>query len=137
MTVSRSPRWMCSYSREVRTVPAGRWWTAVRVPAALGALALTSLGDGTGAVIEDGYGGIMYWLVPPGDAAGWLLPGVQVLDRGSHVAVPPLRRTSGPGLYWRVPLSHDSYWTDAERLRAALTGAAATAPRNNRTPRPA
>ncbi|MFE7761653.1 hypothetical protein [Streptomyces sp. NPDC057438] len=136
MTVSRTPRWLCSYSRDVRTVPAGRWWSAVRVPAALGVLALESLGDETGAVIEDGYGGIMYWLVPPGDAAGRQLPGVQVLGRGSHVAVPPPRRTSGPGLYWRVPLSHDSYWTNAERLRTALAEAAATAPGDDRTPRP-
>jgi hypothetical protein len=121
MTVSRAPRWMCYYSPEVRTVPAGRWWNAVRVPVALGAL-----GDETGAVIEDGYGGIMYWLVLPGDASAWRLPDVQVLGRGSHVAVPPLRRTSGPGLYWRVPLSNDSYWTDTERLRAALTAAVTT-----------
>lgn len=127
MTVSRAPRWMCYYSPEVRTVPAGRWWNAIRVPVALGTLALKSLGDETGAVIKDGYGGIMYWLVPPGDASEWRMADVQVLGRGSHVAVPPLRRTSAPGLYWRVPLSHDRYWTDTERLRAALTAAAVTA----------
>lgn len=127
MTVSRVPRWLCSYSRDVRIVPAGRWWSAVRVPAALGTLVLELLGDRTGAVIEDGYGGIMYWLVPPGDAADRRLPGGQVLGRGSHVAVPPPSRTSGPGLYWRVPLSHDSYRTDTARLRAALTEATATA----------
>ncbi|MBP5870630.1 hypothetical protein QBB33_36345 [Streptomyces scabiei] len=136
MTVSRVPRWLCSYSRDVRTVPAGRWWSAVRVPAALGALVLELLGGETGAVIEDGYGGILYWLVPPGAAVGWKPPGVQVLGRGSHVAVPPPGRTSGPGLYWRVPLSHDSYWTNAERLRAALAEAVATASRNGRSPRP-
>lgn len=87
---------MCSYSPEVRTVPAGRWWTAVRVPVALGALALESLGDETGAVIKDGYGGIMYWLVPPGDASEWRLPDVQVLGRGSHVAVPPCAAPRAP-----------------------------------------
>ncbi|MFJ7046555.1 hypothetical protein CTU88_26565 [Streptomyces sp. JV178] len=124
MTVSWAPRWMCSYSPEVRTVPAGRWWNAVRVPVALGAPALTALGDATGAVIKDGFGGIMYWLVPPGDGADWRMAGVQVLGAGCHVAVPPLRRTSGPGLYWRVPLSHDRYWTDTTRLGAALTSTA-------------
>lgn len=130
MTVSRAPRWMCSYSPEVRTVPAGRWWNAVRVPADLGALALKSLGDESGAVIKDGYGGIMYWLVPPGDAAAWRLPDVQVLGRGSHVVVPPLRRTAGPGLYWRVPLTHDTYWTNTARLHSVLSSAAtAAAPR--------
>lgn len=120
MTVSRAPRWMCSYSSEVRTAPAGRWWNAVRVPVALGTPALKSLGDGSGAVIKDDFSGIMYWLVPPGDAMDWHLTEVQVLGAGSHVAVPPLRRTSGPGLYWRVPLSQDRYWTNAERLRSAL-----------------
>lgn len=124
MTVSRAPRWMCSYSPDVRTVPAGRWWNAVRVPVALGTPALKSLGDASGAVIKDGYGGIMYWLVPPGAATDWRLTDVQVLGPGSHVAVPPLRRTAGPGLYWRVPLSQDRYWTDPERLRAALAEAA-------------
>jgi hypothetical protein len=115
---------MCSYSPEVRTVPAGRWWNAVRVPLALGTPALMSLGDDTGAVIKDGYGKILYWLIPPGDAGDWRLPDVQVLGPGSHVAVPPLRRTSGPGLYWRVPLSRDRYWTDSELLRQALSAAA-------------
>ncbi|MGW0707180.1 hypothetical protein ACWD4G_14680 [Streptomyces sp. NPDC002643] len=127
MTVSRAPRWMCSYSPEVRTVPAGRWWNAVRVPIALGTPTLKSLGDASGAVIKDGFGGIMYWLVPPGDAMNWQLPEVQILGAGSHVAVPPLRRTAGPGLYWRVPLSHDRYWTDTDTLRSALTAAAVTA----------
>jgi hypothetical protein len=117
---------MCSYSPEVRTVPAGRWWNAVRVPIALGTPALKTLGDESGAVIKDGFGGIMYWLVPPGDATDWRLADVQVLGPGCHVAVPPLRRTSGPGPYWRVPLSHDRYGTDTERLRLALTEASVT-----------
>ncbi|WP_338895474.1 hypothetical protein WBG99_06935 [Streptomyces sp. TG1A-60] len=127
MTVSRAPRWMCAYSPEVRTVLAGRWWNAVRVPVVLGAPALKSLADESGAVIKDGYGGILYWLIPPGAATDWRLTGVQVLGPGSHVAVPPLRRTSGPGLFWRVPLSREHYWTDPERLRTALTAAAVAA----------
>ncbi|WP_228034800.1 hypothetical protein [Streptomyces spongiae] len=112
---------MSPHSAEVRTLPAGRWWDAVRAPAAPGARALDLLGDRSGAVIRDGYGGILYWLVPPGEAIDWHLPEVQVLGHGSHVAVPPLRRTKGPGLYWQVPLAYDRECTDPARLHAALS----------------
>jgi hypothetical protein len=122
MTVSRIPRWMPSHCPEVSVLPAGVWWDAVRVSLAVGTPALDTLGEESGAVIRDGYGGILYWLVPPGDAAGWQLEGVQVLGRGSHVAVPPVHRASGPGLYWAVPLRRDHEFTAAGRLYAALAG---------------
>ncbi|MFE9093475.1 hypothetical protein [Streptomyces sp. NPDC007264] len=112
---------MRPYSAEVRTLPAGRWWDAVRVPLALGARTLQHLGDETGAVIKDGFGGILYWLVVPNAADGWRLPEVQVLGSGCHVAVPPLHRTTGPGLYWRVPPSRERECTSAHRLHSALT----------------
>ncbi|GAA3786137.1 hypothetical protein GCM10023083_22690 [Streptomyces phyllanthi] len=108
------------HSTEVCILPAGTWWDAVRVPLALGVRALGMLGDGTGAVIRDGYGSILYWLVPPGEADGWHVPEVQILGPGSHVAVPPPRRTAGPGLYWQVPLSYDRECTSPARLHAAL-----------------
>lgn len=94
---------------------------AVRVPLAPGARALNLLGDRTGAVIRDGFGGILYWLVAPGEAAGWHLPHVQVLGHGCHVAVPPPHRTKGPGLYWQVPLAYGRECTDPGPLHAALS----------------
>ena len=124
MTGDSAPRWMRPYSDEVRTLPAGRWWDAVRVPLAPGLRTLESLGDDTGAVIRDGFGDVLYWLVLPNSAADWSLPQVQVLGPGCHVAVPPLHRTSGPGLVWQVALrSAGREWTRPERLHAALVAA--------------
>ncbi|MFI7413120.1 hypothetical protein ACIBU0_31050 [Streptomyces sp. NPDC049627] len=107
-------------SVEVRMVPAGGWWDAVRVPLGPGNDVLRHLGDETGAVIRDGFGGRLYWLVPPGSAADWNLPQVRVLGRGSHVAIPPLHRVSTPGLCWQIPPSRDHEWTNTPRLHAAL-----------------
>jgi len=108
---------------QVRLVAAGEWWDAVRVPLALGSGALRDLGDATGAVIDDGYGGLLYWLIRPGTAAGWNLPQVNVLGSGSHVAVPPIHRLTGPGLHWRVPPSRDREWTSTPLLHSALSAA--------------
>jgi hypothetical protein len=119
---------MSPHSAEVRALPAGCWWDAVRVPLAPGVRALGLLGDETGAVIRDGYGGILYWLLVPGGATGWHLPEVQVLGRGSHVAVPPPRRTKGPGLYWQVPPAYGRECTDSTRLHTALSRALSVQP---------
>ncbi|MET7698717.1 hypothetical protein [Streptomyces sp. NPDC005485] len=103
MSVSRARRWMQPSTHQVRLMAAGEWWDAVRVPLTLGNTALEHLGDQTGAVIKDGYGSCLYWLISPGDPAEWHLAQVKVLGPGSHVAVPPLHRVTGPGLYWQVP----------------------------------
>lgn len=108
---------------EVRTLAAGDWFDAVRVPLDLGLATLRLLGDDSGAVIRDGFGAILYWLIAPGAAAGWRLERVSVLGRGHHVAVPPLHRTQGPGLYWQVPPSRGFECTSAPRLHAALHAA--------------
>jgi len=105
---------------QVRLVAAGEWWDAVRVPLALGDEALGHLGDQAGAVIKDGYGSCLYWLISPGAAVDWHLAQVKVLGPGSHVAVPPLHRVTGPGLYWYVPPSRDREWTSAPLLHSAL-----------------
>lgn len=123
MTVRRVPRWMSSHGADVRTLAAGCWWDAVRVPFAPGVRALGVLGGESGAVIRDGYGDILYWLVPPGEATDWHLPEVLVLGHGSHVAVPPPSRTKGPGLYWQVPVAYGRECTDAADLHAALSAA--------------
>ncbi|WP_202918131.1 hypothetical protein [Streptomyces cavernae] len=120
MTVSSVPRWMRALGPDVRALPAGRWWDAVRVPLDVGTAVLQRLGEQSGAVIADGYGGILYWLVPPRSAGTWELPGAQILGPGCHVAVPPTHRISGPGLYWLVPPTRERNWTSPERLEAAL-----------------
>jgi hypothetical protein len=111
---------MPTRNAEVQTLAAGDWWDAVRVPLGLGVHALRHLEDETGAVIRDGYGGILYWLIRPGSAAHWQLPQVTVLGPGCHVAIPPLHRTTGPGLYWQVPPARGRERTVASRLYAAL-----------------
>ncbi|MGP3950007.1 hypothetical protein [Streptomyces sp. 7N604] len=123
MTVSNAPGWVDPHGLDVRTLPAGRWWDAVRVPIGTGVRALTYLGDETGPVIKDGYGGILYWLIRPGSADHWQLRQVQVLGSGWHVAVPPQHRTYGPGLHWRVPPSREEHRTRPELLHCALSAA--------------
>jgi hypothetical protein len=120
MTGSWSPRWMRQDGAQARLLPAGRWWDAVRVPLGLGSHAMRHLGDETGAVITDGYGRILYWLIRPGTAADWRLPEVQVLGAGCHVVVPPAHRTTGPGPHWRVPPARDHECTSAPALHSAL-----------------
>ncbi|MGV9847341.1 hypothetical protein ACWDWU_00840 [Streptomyces sp. NPDC003442] len=107
-------------------VQVGPHWDAVRAPEALGERALGLLGGATGAVIAD-YN-LMYWLIRPGAAQHWQrIRQVQTLGTGrvetSYIGVPPIDRTSGPYLHWRVPLGPGRYLTDANRLREALVRA--------------
>ncbi|MEV8064102.1 hypothetical protein AB0P37_48935, partial [Streptomyces antimycoticus] len=95
-------------------------------PEALGGRALALLGGATGAVIAD-YN-LMYWLIRPGAAQYWRrIRQVQTLGTGrvetSYIGVPPIDRTSGPYLHWRVPVGPGRYLTDANRLREALVRA--------------
>ncbi|WP_018381728.1 hypothetical protein [Wenjunlia vitaminophila] len=103
-------------------VAAGVHWDAVRVSdRALGAAVLVYLGRRTGAVIQDGRTGVRYWLVPPRAADPWpALPAVSVLGCGAFVAVPPPRRTTGPGPHWHVPPAPDRHLTPPELLGEAL-----------------
>ncbi|MFJ8939337.1 hypothetical protein ACIRL0_27015 [Streptomyces sp. NPDC102365] len=120
MPNSDAPKWLRPLGHEVRMLPAGQWWDAVRVPLTTGTRILEHLGPHTGAVIEDGYGGVQYWLVPPGEAADWNLPPARILGPGSHVAVPPRHRTYAPGLHWRIPPTRTRHWTDPAHLHTAL-----------------
>ncbi|WP_186319296.1 hypothetical protein [Streptomyces sp. SAJ15] len=102
--------------------PAGLWWDAVKVPAVIAARALDLLGEeDRGPVVEDPYGAVWYWLVPPGAAADWTIH--RVLARGSHLALPPRGRVRGPGPHWRVAPDGRGGFTDAERLHTALRAA--------------
>ncbi|MET7900467.1 hypothetical protein [Streptomyces sp. NPDC005336] len=107
----------------VELVEAGAPWDAVRAPAPIGERALALLGSATGAVIAD-YAQ-MYWLVRPGSTRGWRrIRQVQLLGADhaeiTYVGVPPITRTQGPRLHWRVPMGPDRYLTDEDRLREAL-----------------
>lgn len=102
----------------VELVPAGVWWDAVRVPRWIAEHALRTLGESGGAVIEDGYGAWLYWLIPVGMGKTDGLAHAQLLGHATWVAVPPAHRTTGPDVTWRfLP---DVLLTDPARLRAAL-----------------
>ncbi|WP_240529759.1 hypothetical protein [Streptomyces mangrovisoli] len=119
---------------EARALAAGHWWDGIRVPLELGLRTLGLLGESTGAVVRDGYGAILYWLVAPGTAADWNLPEVAVLGRGCHVVFPPPLRVNGPGLYWQVPLARNRDRTSAPLLHAALTASLESSAREGAVP---
>lgn len=110
--------------------PAGEWWDAIRVPEDIGTRALDQLGERSGAVIADGWGHLLYFLVPPRTATGWKLPGITVLTRTAreiaYVGVPPAHRDTGPCLHWRIPPDRDrNHLTDPALLHTALRTATA------------
>ncbi|MGW0943659.1 hypothetical protein ACWD4O_14085 [Streptomyces sp. NPDC002623] len=79
------------------------------------------LGPCCGAVVESGDSrSVLYFFVPRGTANGWELENAKVLSCGSSVAIPPPRRTQGPGPHWRMCPGEGRLLTDAEALRAAL-----------------
>ncbi|MET7781500.1 hypothetical protein ABZU94_07210 [Streptomyces mirabilis] len=125
MTKTPPLDWMPA-GRTVSLRPAGKWWDAVRVPRDIGLEALGRLGSGTGAVIEDPGGGLLYWFVPAGEASAWqMTEGARIIVLGdtAHVPVPGPQRTSGP--HWRVPPTRSNTLTDPSRLHNALAQAAA------------
>ncbi|MFD8368963.1 hypothetical protein ACFV3H_40490, partial [Streptomyces hygroscopicus] len=93
----------------------------------VGERALKTLGDKTGAVIQDMYG-TLYWLVKVGSIErSWQLRGVRLLaelaDESTYLGVPPASWTTGPKSHWRVPLGPNRYLTHPWRLRGALAEA--------------
>ncbi|MFD8630149.1 hypothetical protein ACFV4E_40990 [Streptomyces hygroscopicus] len=124
---TRALPWTPPPAVDVEALPVGKWWDAVRAPAILGERALKTLGDETGAVIQDMYG-TLYWLVAVRSIErNWQLRGVRLLtelaDERTYLGVPPVSWTTGPGSHWRVPLGPDRYLTRPWRLREALAGA--------------
>ncbi|WFB09360.1 hypothetical protein LRS74_21675 [Streptomyces sp. LX-29] len=120
-TSTAQQAWWPHSGQEIKPHPAGEAWDAVRVPTLVGELVLERLGADSGAVIDDPFTAVWYWLVRPGAAADWTLQ--RVLSKGAFVAVPPRERTYGPGPHWRVPPGPDRCLTDADRLHAALLAA--------------
>jgi hypothetical protein len=115
--------WSPPSGRSAQLQPAGRAWDVVRVSRFIGRPALGALGGATGAVIENPFDGVLYWLIEPGAAAEWdmsRLPSIEVWGATAYLEVPPVARTTGPGVHWRVPLRCGRYFTDPTALLAAL-----------------
>ncbi|MEV5435973.1 hypothetical protein AB0K80_08065 [Streptomyces sp. NPDC052682] len=108
--------------------PAAAGCDVVTVPARQGLEAIDLLrrgaGEAVGPVLHDGGGDTLGFLVPPGTAAGWDVPGstcTQTLGRGVSLAPPepPLE-----GAAWLLPPGEAERATDPVVLRAALGEAA-------------
>ncbi|UGY95054.1 hypothetical protein [Streptomyces gobiensis] len=108
--------------------PADEPCDLVTVPARQGleALDILRLRDGVGPVLHDGACDTLGFLVPPGTAAGWDLPGSACTQTFSRAP----RRTDEPpvaGTGWLVPPERAYGWTtEPVQLRAALGEAART-----------
>lgn len=124
---ARPPRWM-PIGREAELCPAGQWWDAIRVPEAIGCRAidiLTEAGHSIGPVILDAGGPEprLYFLTVLGVSEGWDEPGSVALGDRCHVVVPPVHRTSPPGLHWHNLPSQPRLLAQAHSLRRALVKA--------------
>ena len=81
--------------------------------------------DGVGSVLHDGDGRTLGFLVPPGTAAGWDLPGsacTQTRHHGGRSAAPGEPPVAGA--CWLLPPGDAGAVTDPVVLRAALGEAA-------------
>ncbi|WP_406349357.1 hypothetical protein OHA44_37505 [Streptomyces sp. NBC_00144] len=114
--------WSPPQGNSVELAATGTSWDAVRATTRFGQAVIDRLGEHCGAVIVDGFGAVLYWLVKPGSADAWTLPRhtVGILGSSAYVAVPPVRATSGPGLHWGVPLEPLRCLTDTELLHSAI-----------------
>ncbi|MEU7244813.1 hypothetical protein [Streptomyces sparsogenes] len=125
--MTRALPWTPPSGPDVKVLPTGTWWDAVRASGLVGEYALKLLGDASGAVIQDRHGPL-YWLVEPGSADGWDVRQVRVLGgaaaRASYVGVPPAHWTGPPGIHWRIPVGPGRYLTDPALLHQALALAA-------------
>jgi hypothetical protein len=65
----------------------------------------------------------LYFLVPPGTAAGWEEPGTVPLGQRCHVVVPPAGATEPPGLHWHVVARGPRSFTQPGPLCKALSQA--------------
>lgn len=92
----------------------------------LEAVDILRLGDGVGPVLHDLSGDTMGFLVPPGTASRWRLPGSACAPL-CGLAHGPLRKPPVNGAGWLVPPeATPAETTEAGRLRAALVEAVRT-----------
>ncbi|MFF3195447.1 hypothetical protein [Streptomyces misionensis] len=104
---------------------AGYDWDAIRVPRSVGLAALAILGPRCGAAIEDPLtaAGVVYYFVRAGTADTWDVANTTALGRGATLAIPPARRTEGPGPHWRICPGDDGWLADPNALAAAIADA--------------
>ncbi|WP_326661951.1 hypothetical protein [Streptomyces sp. NBC_00385] len=110
------------------TPPAPEPCDLVTVPARQGLEAVDILRRGAdqeavGPVLHDGACATLGFLVPPGTAQAWDVPGsacTQTDGRGLRIPAEP----PAPGSGWLLPPAHDTPVTDPAVLRAALDQAA-------------
>jgi hypothetical protein len=106
-------------ARGIALMPVGRRWDVVKTSDAV-PLAVD------GPAIHDPRGRVIYYLVPPGTAAGWeALPGTEALGDTAYLTIPGLDRTAPPGTYWLRAPQHAGHLVRPEALRDALTEVAA------------
>ncbi|MEU1906537.1 hypothetical protein [Streptomyces hygroscopicus] len=121
---AQPPRWMPA-GDESDLCPAGEWWDAIRVREAIGLRAIELLeeaGHAVGPVIlnHEGLEPRLYFLVPVGVASNWNEPGTVALGRTCHVVIPPMSKTSPPGLHWYNLPPGPRVFSEREPLRRAL-----------------
>ncbi|MFC8916286.1 hypothetical protein ACGF5F_12290 [Streptomyces sp. NPDC047821] len=115
--------------------PGGEACDLVTVPARQGLEAVDILRRGgaplVGPVLHDGSCDTLGFLVPPGTAAGWDMPGSACTETsGRGLRIPPLPGThpeppvSGTGTGWLLPPTDTGPVTDPVVLREALGEAA-------------
>ncbi|MDX3507489.1 hypothetical protein PV755_00880 [Streptomyces caniscabiei] len=102
---------------------AGQDWDAIRALKSVGLAAMAILGSRCGAVVEEASGTAVVFFTPCGAAADWSVDHTQALEEGAAVAIPPARRTQGPGPRWRMCPGEGRMLTDAQALKAALEDA--------------
>ncbi|MFF7677765.1 hypothetical protein [Actinacidiphila glaucinigra] len=103
-------------------------WDLVTVPSRQGleAVDILRMRTGLGPVLHDSSGDSLGFLVPPGTADGWDLPGSACTQTaGGGFTVPgELREPPVAGTGWLVPPRNDTAVTDPAVLRDALGEAA-------------
>ncbi|WSD61963.1 hypothetical protein OG539_17530 [Actinacidiphila glaucinigra] len=103
-------------------------WDLVTVPSRQGleAVDILRMRTGLGPVLHNSSGDSLGFLVPPGTADGWDLPGSACTQtEGGGLTVPgELREPPVAGTGWLVPPRNDTAVTDPAVLRDALGEAA-------------
>ena len=120
---SRTTAWQPPPGPDALAMPVGEDWDAIKVRRDYGIVAMSFLGEASGAVMGDPYGGCFYFLIPPNSGMDWSFPEaarVVHLSVACWVTVPPRERCRPPGPHWVVPFREGRYLADPRRLHEAL-----------------